>query len=151
MTYRNWRQCNPIPYLLLFATVTAWAQQVSFEYERFDEYDQRVAGEEKRPGGVRVLDITFRNLAGGRTAAYVVLPPGRGKNAAALFVHWYESEAKNSNRTQFLEEAVELARHGLLSLLVETPWSDPRCYQKRDVSKDYENSVQEVKELRRAL
>ena len=44
-----------------------------------------------------------------------------------------------------------LARHGLLSLLVETPWSDPQWYAKRDVSKDFENSVQQVKELRRAL
>jgi pimeloyl-ACP methyl ester carboxylesterase len=118
---------------------------------RDSNYEERVLGEEKRAGGVRVQDITFRNLQGGRTAAYLVLPPGHKKNAAALYVHWYESEAKNSNRTQFLEEAVELAGHGLLSLLVETPWSDSQWYAKRDVSKDFENSVQEVKELRRAL
>jgi len=92
--------------------------QVSFEYPHDSNYDKRLVGEEKRPGGVRVQDITFRNLQGGRTAAYLILPPGRDKSAAALFVHWYDSEAKNSNRMQFLEEAVELARHGLLSLLV---------------------------------
>src|SRR5258708_34159672 len=136
---------------LPLCTSLALNAQISFDDVRDSNYDQRLVSEEKHPGGVRVQDITFRNLAGGRTAAYLVLPPGRGINAPALFVHWYDSEAKNSNRTQFLEEAVELARHGLLSLLVETPWSDPQWYSKRDVSKDFENSVQEVKELRRAL
>jgi dienelactone hydrolase len=50
-----------------------------------------------------------------------------------------------------LNEAVDLARHGLISLLVATPWSDPQWYSKRDVARDFENSVQEVRELRRAL
>jgi len=131
--------------------VLAAHAQVSFEYSHNSNYDKRLAGEEKRPGGLRVQDITFRNLQGGRTAAYLLLPPGRGKSPAALFVHWYDSEAQNSNRTQFLREAEALARIGLVSLLVETPWSDSQWYAKRDVSKDFENSVQEVKELRHAL
>ena len=54
-------------------------------------------------------DISFRTLLGGRTAAYRVLPPGTNRTAGALFVHWYDSESMTSNRTQFLNEAVELA------------------------------------------
>jgi dienelactone hydrolase len=100
--------------------------------------------------GVRIEDISFANLTGGRTEAYLVIPPGEAKTAGALFIHWYESESPLSNRKQFLEEATALARHGLLSLLVATPWSDPNWYPKRDVTRDFENSVQEVKELRRA-
>lgn len=100
---------------------------------------------------MEVKDIRFKSLTGGETAAYLVVPPGAAKCAGALFVHWYESEAKNSNRTQFLDEAVELGRHGLISLLVETPWSEPTWFQKRDVGRDFENSVQTVKDLRRAL
>jgi cephalosporin-C deacetylase-like acetyl esterase len=135
----------------LVTSCAAFAQNVPFDFERGGAYEFQRVGLEKRPGGIVIEDVTFPNLSGGRTAAYLVTPPGRGAHPAALFVHWYESEAKNSNRTQFLEEAVELAHHGLLSLLVETPWSDPQWYAKRDVSKDFDNSVLEVKELRRVI
>lgn len=134
---------------LLFSFVLV-AQTPSFDYDRNKPLDIRVAGTEAR-GEVRIDDISFAAAAGGRTEAYLVLPPGRGKSAGALFVHWYESESPLSNRKQFLNEAVDLARHGLISLLVATPWSDPQWYPKRDVARDFENSVQEVRELRRAM
>jgi dienelactone hydrolase len=137
--------------LLAFAfALVATAQTPSFDYDRAKPLDIRVAGTETR-GTVRIDDISFASVEGGRTEAYLVTPPGQGKTAGALFVHWYDSESPLSNRKQFLNEAVELAQHGLVSLLVATPWSDPQWYQKRDVTRDYENSVQEVRELRRAL
>jgi len=137
--------------LLAFAiSLATLAQTPSFDYDRAKPLDIRVAGTETR-GMVHIDDISFASLEGGRTAAYLVTPPGRAKAAGALFVHWYESESPLSNRKQFLSEAVELAQHGLVSLLVATPWSDPQWYQKRDVARDYENSIQEVRELRRAL
>jgi fermentation-respiration switch protein FrsA (DUF1100 family) len=122
----------------------------SFEYDRTVPLAIQVLGVEHR-GNVAVEDISFRNLLGGRTAAYRVLAPGRGQVPGALFVHWYDPDSMTSNRTQFLNEAVELAQHGLESLLVATPWSNPKFYPNRDVTLDYENSVQEVKELRRDL
>jgi fermentation-respiration switch protein FrsA (DUF1100 family) len=136
--------------LSLFCLSLAYGQSPSFDYDRTLRLDIQRKGVEHR-GKIQVEDISFRNLAGGRTSAYRVLPPGRGPAAGALFVHWYESDSPTSNRTQFLNEAVELAGHGLVSLLVETPWSNPKFYPDRDVKLDYENSVQEVKELRRDL
>jgi fermentation-respiration switch protein FrsA (DUF1100 family) len=50
-----------------------------------------------------------------------------------------------------LEEAVALAGRGAVSLLVETMWSDPKWFGKRTRDRDFERSVQQVKELRRAL
>ena len=97
--------------------------------------------------GARVSDVT---LPGG-TKAYLVAPDGSGKVAAALYVHWYEPESPTSNRGQFLAEAVELADRGMLSLLVETPWSAPDWFPKRDVKRDFENSQTIVENLRRAL
>jgi pimeloyl-ACP methyl ester carboxylesterase len=102
-------------------------------------------------GPITIEDITFLNLAGRRTSAYLVLPHAKTRTAGALFVHWYDPSQPTSNRTQFREEAVSLAAHGLVSLLVETPWSDPNFYLNRDVSRDYEFSVQEIKELSRDL
>jgi pimeloyl-ACP methyl ester carboxylesterase len=136
--------------LSLFSLSFAYGQSPSFDYDRTIPLDIRYEGAEHR-GKIEIKDISFRNLSRGRTAAYQVLPAGRAPAAGALFVHWYESDSPTSNRTQFLNEAVELAGHGLVSLLVETPWSNPKFYPDRDVKLDYENSVQEVKELRRDL
>ncbi len=82
--------------------------------------------------------------------AYLVRPTGPVK-AAVLFVHWYEPGSADSNRTQFLAQALELARGGVVSLLPETMWSDPEWFRKRDPSKDYEASLETVVELRKAI
>ena len=138
-------------FLALFVALglLAAAETPSFDYDRSKPLDVKRVGVEVRDG-VCVADISFASVGAGRTEAYLVLPPGRGKAPGALFIHWYESESPLSNRKHFLVEAVELARHGLISLLVATPWSDPQWYPKRDVARDFENSVEEVKELRRA-
>ena len=108
--------------------------------------------------GVEIRDITYNRATGGRYAAYVVEPGKRikdalkpGKRAGVLFAHWYESEAPDSNRTQFLHEAVELAQAGVVSVLTETMWSDPKFFGVRTQAVDYENSIGAVKDLRRAL
>jgi dienelactone hydrolase len=138
---------------LLFLPLIALSlsgQTPSFDYDHKVPFAIQVLGVEKR-GDVQVEDISFRTILGGRTLAYRVVPPGKDRTAGALFVHWYNPEAMNSNRTQFLNEAVELARHGLVSMLVATPWSNPKFYNDRDVSLDYDFSVQEVKDLMRAM
>ena len=128
---------------LLFAPFLALSllgQTPSFDYDHTVPFAIQVLGVEHR-GDVQVEDISFRTLLGGRTAAYRVVPPGKDRTAGALFVHWYNPESMTSNRTQFLNEAVELAKRGLVSLLVATPWSNPKFYPDRDVSLDYENSA----------
>lgn len=105
-----------------------------------------------RPAAVALRQITFDSLEGKPTHGIWVLPPGTGKVAGALFVHWYEPESMNSNRSQYLEEAMDLAAKGVASLLIETPWSDPDWFRKsRKRETDYEMSVGIVKNLRRAL
>lgn len=121
-----------------------------FEYRRDLPLDRKDTGFQER-SGVKVHDFTYTNLSGGRTAAYLVRSVKRGKAAAVLFVHWYEPESRDSNRTQFLDQAVELAKAGATSLLIETMWSEPMWFNKRNPADDFYNSVQQVKELRRAL
>jgi predicted esterase len=137
-------------FLALITLSLAAGQSPSFDYDGTIPLSVQVQGVEHR-GNVMIEDISFRNLAGGRTAAYRVLPPGKDPAPGALYVHWYDPQSMYSNRTQFLNQAVELAQRGLISLLVSTPWSNPKFYPNRDVTLDYENSVQEVKELRRDL
>lgn len=75
--------------------------------------------------GARVHDIRVAD----RAEAYLVEPIKAGRGAGILFLHWFDTEAPDGNRTQFLEEAVALARdHGVVSVLPQGrfPWSaDP--------------------------
>jgi dienelactone hydrolase len=121
-----------------------------FDYNAAAPFDVKVTKSESRDG-VEVRDITFVNTSGKRTAAYLVVPPTRGSHPAALMVHWYSPEDANSNRTQYLGQAVELAQLGVVSLLPETMWSEPKWFPTRNRAEDYDASVRSVKELRRAL
>ena len=72
--------------------------------------------------GIRVHDV---QIVDGREA-YLVEPVDGGRGAGLLFLHWFDSEAPDGNRTQYLEEASELARsHGVVSILPQGrfPWS----------------------------
>ena len=109
------------------------------------------------PAKVTVQQLTYGQLDGSRNAATLVTPAvseaaGRAeRQPAILFLHWYGPPHPTSNRTQFLPEAVDLAASGVVSLLVDTPWSKERWFGTRDSAKDYEFSVQMAKDVRRAL
>jgi fermentation-respiration switch protein FrsA (DUF1100 family) len=120
------------------------AEEPSFEYDRGRPLDIR-------PTGVALRDISFAGASGQRIEATLIGPSAAGRHPAVLFAHWFEGPAQNSNRTQFVPDALRLARSGVVSLLVDTPWSRPDWFSARDPSRDLETSIAEVKELRRAL
>jgi dienelactone hydrolase len=100
-----------------------------------------------------VTDLTYETLTGARRAAYLVTPAQASARPrpAILFVHWYEPPNPTSSRKEFLPDAIDLARDGVISLLVDTMWSDPDWFQNRDPENDLGHSIEQVKELRRAL
>ena len=135
--------------LLLIVTVGFVLQQPpSFEYDKSRPIDLQTTS-----AGVEVRQVTYAQLDGSRNAATIVTPPAsiRGPHPAILFLHWYGPPNPTSNRTQFLPEAIDLAASGVVSLLVDTPWSRERWFGARDSAKDYEFSVQMAKDVRRAL
>ena len=74
--------------------------------------------------GARIQDIEVAGVE-----ASLVEPMDGGRGPAILFLHWFDTEAPDGNRTQFVDEAIELARdHGAVSLLPQGrfPWAgDP--------------------------
>jgi fermentation-respiration switch protein FrsA (DUF1100 family) len=102
---------------------------------------------------VTVRQVSYSQLDGSRNAATLVTPAtaATARRPAILFLHWYGPPNPTSNRTQFLAEAIELAASGVVSLLVDTPWSQERWFGARDSAKDYEFSVQMAKDVRRAV
>ena len=88
---------------------------------------------------------------GYRRMAELIRPDGQIPCGAILYVHWYEPEAPNSNRGQFVAEAIEMAKHGSARLLIETMWSDLDFFLKRTQEEDFKNSIQQVVDIRRAM
>jgi hypothetical protein len=97
----------------------------------FDELKRLTGLKEKGPPGVKVVrtqkrgDVTvtelmYTSLLGGPVPALLVRPPGRGRFPAILFQHWGEG-----TKTELLDEAVSLARAGVVSLLVDVPFVRP--------------------------
>lgn len=126
----------------------AAARTALFRYNDRSRVTVKEVSSEQR-GDVTVRDITFSPGPGREIKAYLVVPKGNGPFAGILWVHWLGDE--KSNRSQFLDEAVELAPKGAVSLLVDAMWSAPRWFGNRIPEKDYENSIRQVIELRRAL
>jgi predicted esterase len=123
-----------------------------FAYDRSRPVGLVTTGTEAR-GGAVIADVTYQTLTRTRRAAYLVTPrtSASGRHPAVLFVHWYEPPNPTSSRKEFLPDAVELAGDGVISLLVDTMWSDPEWFTSRNPENDLGHSIEQVKELRRAL
>ena len=122
----------------------------SLDYDRDAPPDIREVGQREEAGVVTQL-LTYATPFGQRHAAELIRPVAAGPHAAILYVHWYEPESPDSNRTQFHGEAVRLAGRGAACLLVETIWSDRDWFVKRTQADDHDASIRQAVELRQAL
>ena len=117
-----------------------------FEYDSEFLPPPRVVTEKIENGLLsKLLVVTMPD--GCLRTAEIICPEGEGDFAAALFVHWYEPKACDSNRNQFRDEARLLAQQGVVCMLVETMWSDPDWFIKRTQAVDEENTLNQVIEL----
>jgi predicted esterase len=99
--------------------------------------------------GVTVL------VGGPATAAMnsvLVVPAGPLKNApAVLWVHWL-GEVATTNHTEFMSDAQALAKRGVVSMLVDMPWSQAKWFTDvRTTESDFDATILQVVSLRRAL
>ncbi|MDB5070652.1 MAG: Alpha/beta hydrolase family protein [Candidatus Eremiobacteraeota bacterium] len=82
----------------------------------------------------------------------VLVAPANPKSApGVLWVHWL-GEPATTNHTEFMSDAQELAKHGVVSLLVDMPWSQKEWFTSlRTPETDYADTIAQVMTLRRAL
>jgi dienelactone hydrolase len=139
-----------LSFLVFISTARAFAEP-SFDYNRDGPVDVRETGIREQDG-VTLRDITYAALDGTRNSATIIARKElTGPRPGILFVHWYGPPEPTSNRTQFIPDAIELAKQGAVSLLIDTPWSRPEYFKERTRETDYTRSVQQVKDLRRAM
>jgi hypothetical protein len=105
-------------------------------------------------GSAIVEDVVLKGPGIGEVSAYLVRPghvaPGTASRGAGIaWWHWLDTHAPDGNRTEFLDEAVEWAGRGAVSILPQGrfPWSqDPESSPA-----DTAAIVEEVARLRRCL
>jgi pimeloyl-ACP methyl ester carboxylesterase len=141
--------------VVLLAAVSLVAQSYKdllarFDYDARTPFEIREIGVEQR-AGVSVHDIWYASPRGGRVPAYLVVPDGKGPFAAIIWGHWYWGNSAFRNRREFLEEAVVLARSGVVSLLFDGPVARPGFYDDRTPmnEKQIEDRMQTILDVRR--
>lgn len=120
------------------------------KYSSLESKDVRLLVKRAGDGLVNQL-VVLQTPFGYRRMAELFQPENGKSLAAVLYVHWYETHAQDSNRSQFVEDAKEMARSGAACLLIETLWSDLDFFLKRTQDDDFQNSIEEVVNIRRAM
>jgi cephalosporin-C deacetylase-like acetyl esterase len=99
--------------------------------------------------GIRTVELSYASPKGGRVPATLVLPATTGARSPAVI---FQHGAGDASREDFRLEAVDLARSGLASLLVDAPLARPpyrnwMTFQLRDRG----GYVQNVVDIRRGI
>jgi dienelactone hydrolase len=103
---------------------TANPNESHFAYDASAPLDLKTVSTDKR-SSVTIEQITYSSPRGGIVPATLIIPSSNGKHAAVVWGHWLMPKAPNSNRSEFLEEAIALAPTGVISLLIDAPQARP--------------------------
>ena len=154
--------------LVYLVASTAIAQESFDQLLKHWEYDRsaplaiKEAGVQDREG-VKVYDISYLAPAGDRAGsigpngstvtAYLVVPAGKGPFPAVLFNHWCMPGSEMRNRKEFLDEAVLLARSGVIALLPDHVTARPGFVEDKSPMnrQQVDVQVQQVVNSRRGL
>jgi 3-oxoadipate enol-lactonase len=121
----------------------------AFAYDAAAPLGVEEHGVESRPGA-RVIDLSYASPRGGRVPAYLVVPERAGRGPGVLFLHHGQG-----SRQTFVDEAVELAGAGVVSLSVDAPSNRPgrpaAAYPWFDLARDRAEIEQTIVDLRRGL
>jgi dipeptidyl aminopeptidase/acylaminoacyl peptidase len=132
---------SDLPLEVTHAQVTAL-----FAYDTSKPLDLKDVTPPKTKDGVTTRDITYTSADGSSVAAWLVAPSGDGSFAAFLFLNWLGA---GSSRDEFLAEATELAKRGVVSLLPTRLF--PGVANPIDWRTDRQSIVDQTAQLRRGL
>ena len=117
-----------------------------FEYDRRVSFDvQRVSSYLR--GTATLADVTYMGANDVQLPAYLVTPAGKGPFAGVIWMGWTGDYSQI--RQEFVDEAMDMAGHGVASLLVSGyfPW----FVTPSDKDADRMGMIGQIRELRRAI
>ena len=122
-----------------------------FDYPRAASLNFDERGVQMR-GKVLIINLTYTGGSDDdHVPAYLVLPHGNGPFAGILWGHWMMKGSPLRNRDEFLDEAVALARSGVVSLLIDAPMVRPD-YEAKSLDEDpMEWAIQSSEDERRQV
>lgn len=126
-----------------------------FDYDSHSGLEMRETDVQKR-GNVRLIELNYAGASGDRVPAYLLIPPGNGPFPAIIWGHWLMKGSPLANKDEFLEEAVALARFGVVSLLIDAPQVRHDFVEEKGgtleiVKQQSEAAAHQVIDLRRAV
>jgi len=126
-----------------------------FDYDSHSGLDMRETDVLKRDK-VRLIELNYSGASGDRVPAYLLIPPGNGPFPAIIWAHWLMKGSPLANKDEFLEEALVLARSGVVSLLIDAPqarndWVEVKGGTLEQVKQQSEAAAHQVIDLRRAV
>lgn len=138
--------------ILAFATVIFAQGSIPkfnlFNYEVDAALDIQESSREIVEGST-VQAISYPSPKGGRVTSFLIVPSGKGPFAAILYVHWGQGD-----KTEFLSEAVAMAKRGVVSLLIDCPFTRPdadRGANFMNPERERDEWIKAVIEMRRAI
>jgi dienelactone hydrolase len=126
-----------------------------FDYDSGARLDMRETDVHKRDK-VRLIELNYSGASGDRVSAYLLIPPGGGPFPAIIWAHWLMKGSPLANKDEFLEEALVLARSGVVSVLIDAPqarndWVEAKGGTLEQVKQQSEAAAHQVVDLRRAV
>lgn len=107
-------------------------------------------------GKALVIDLTYVGQSDDdHVPAYLVMPHGNGTYPAIIWGHWLKPGSKLANQDEFLEEALALARSGVVSLLIEAPQARPTFVPEKEpldaIRQSSDMALREAIDVRRGV
>lgn len=120
-----------------------------FAYDATKPLNFAVGKTETPARGVTVFEISYDSPKGGRVPGYLVVPAGKGRFAAVVYMHWGQG-----NKTEFLSEAVKMAQRGAIGIMIDAPYWRPDVpppAKGKEAEAERDGYIQMVVDLRRAI
>jgi dienelactone hydrolase len=126
-----------------------------FDNDSHAALETRETDVQKR-GNVRLIELNYAGDSGDRVPAYLLIPSGNGPFPAIIWGHWLKKDSPLANKDEFLEEALVLARSGVVSLLIDAPqarhdWAPEKGGPLEQARQQSDAAAHQVIDLRRAV
>jgi len=126
-----------------------------YNYSSRMALDFNEAGVEDK-GKAMLIELTYVGQSDeDHVPAYLIMPHGGGSYPAIIWGHWLKPGSKLANQDEFLEEALALARSGVVSLLIESPQARPTYVPEKEamdaLRQASDNTLRQVIDVRRGV